>query len=522
MRRVVAALVLSALVLPSAAARPPADAFVDRTELADAGNLSVDPALRVAHLSDMQLVDDDAPFPLRHEWADRLGGPFGPAHRPQEEMGDEILDSIARRVNQIHADRSIDLAISTGDNVDNALENELMRFLDVLEGTTTTEGPISGLECVPDGQSTSPDDDRHDREDRCTSLPPHLAGNVSGLADDLPWYATFGNHDGLVQGNSPIEPGYRQEARRHGRRFLHQPETVRMHFRNATACVDGDPAGGPADDHGHGYGFAGDRLCDDDPDNDAYYAFSSGPIRFVVLDTLNDDWVHANGRVDAPDTQSRTGHDPVGGYAAGAVDPEQRAWLIDQLETHRDQLVVIASHHTPVSWWSNADDGRCPSGCMEHAMRLAGYVTGEEIAGTVAGYDHVIAWIGGHTHRHRIQVLPNGSSGGFWNVETASLIDPPQEARMLAFHVGDDRGYIAAWPFTHDVERARQLAQDDPHADPTAAGRARDRTVRLWFEVPARISAPAAEGGPSTARTVPGLGAAGVAVAVAVALRRRR
>lgn len=273
-------------------APPDAAGHTQRTDLADAGQVAGSKrVLRFVQVSDAHILDDDAPYPLRQEPLDPYIEAFSAsAQRPQDEYTDEVLESIVRAINEQHRVDPFQFVINTGDNIDNDLENELMRFLDLYEGTSTTAGPVSGLPCVPDGQSTDVEDASRDVVDRCTSLPESLLAPRTALAPGLPWYSAFGNHDTLIQGNVNPNPQFDDVAAQHGRRLLTQPEYVAMHFPTLDACG----GGAPGDDFGHGYGLAGARLCDDDPDNDGYYSFGLRGVHVIVLDTINDDFVTAN------------------------------------------------------------------------------------------------------------------------------------------------------------------------------------------------------------------------------------
>lgn len=463
---------------------PDVTGLASREEVAAAGDLTgAQRVLRFVQVSDAHVLDDDAPYPLRQEPVDNAGPPVEAAQRPQEEYTDEVLESIVRAINVLHAEDAFQFVINTGDNVDNDLENELMRFLDLWDGTATTTGPVSGLACVPDGQSTDLADTSHDVADRCTSLPEALAGNRTALAPGLPWYSAFGNHDALIQGNVNRNDQFDAVAADQGRHFLTQPDYVRMHFPALDACAGGSAA----DDFGHGYGNAGERLCDDDPDNDGYYAFDLSGVRFLVLDTVNDDFASSGGLQGVFNPQTMIGADVIGGYAEGSVDPAQGAWLDAEIAAHPDQLLVVFSHHTINSMFTNLAAGYCQGGqCLGDLLVAAGYRTGEGLEAQLAAQPNMAGWIGGHTHRHRIQ--PKGD-GAFWNIESSSLIDYPQEARVVELWVTADgsKGFWLLRSFTHDFELSRSLELTDAQRVPAAAGADVDQDTLLWFDIPAGV-----------------------------------
>ncbi len=451
--------------------------------------------LRFVQVSDAHILDDDAPSPMRVEFLDPLGPPFESASRPQDEYTDEVLAAMVASINTVHAEDQLDFVINTGDNIDNELENELMRFIDLWEGTHTTTGPVSGIACVPDGQSIDWNDRENDETNQCTSLPEALAGNHPALAPGLPWFGAFGNHDGLIQGNVPIEPGFQEAAAQFGRYFLSQPEFVGMHFEKGESCIAGSPMGSAADDNGHGYGFAADRLCDENPDNDGYYAFDVRGVRFVVLDTVNDDFVTANENLAGLfNPQSVVGNDLIGGYSEGSVDPVQFQWLLDEIDANKDRLVVVLSHHTVNSMFSSRTEGNCGGGqCLDDLLTAAGYKTGPEITEVLAEHSNVVAWFGGHTHQHRIQAKSiEGAAGpGFWNVESSSLIDMPQEVRVVELWMTADgtKGFWAMTRLGHNFELSKNLAKSDTQVDASVTqGTPSDQDVLLWFDIPSGVA----------------------------------
>lgn len=477
---------LVVLSVGQAAAQPDVAGTVSRADLATEGDVGgARRVLRFVQVSDAHILDDDAPYPLRQEPLDPYITAFSSsAQRPQDEYTDEVLESIVRAINGQHAADPFQFVLNTGDNIDNDLENELMRFLDLWDGTATATGPVSGLACVPDGQSTGIEDDEHDVTDRCTSLPESLLAVRTALAPGLPWYSAFGNHDTLLQGNVNPNGPFDDVAARSGRHLLTQPEYVAMHFPGLDACAGGTAA----DDFGHGYGLAGERLCDEDPDNDGYYAFTANGVRFIVLDTVNDDFARANGFTPGVlTTESIAGADIIGGYAEGAVDPVQLAWLREEVAAHPDKLIVVSSHHTVNSMFTRLRDDACAPGlgCLADAFERAGYATGEQLTAELAEVPNVVAWVGGHTHRHRIQPK-DGAAGGFWNVESSSLIDWPQQARAIELWVTADgaKGFWLLRSFGHDFAPSKDLEATDPQREPAAEGTDLDQEVLLWFDVP--------------------------------------
>lgn len=484
------ALVLVLLPAGLEAQRGGSTGLVDRFDLLPTRPTDQGAAVRVArfiHSTDAHILDDDAPYPLRQESLDELGPPFDAAQRPQEEYTDEAFNSIIPLFNAHHRQDPVDFVVFTGDNIDNTLENEAVRFIDNLDGTYTTMGPISKKAYKPDGQSANPDDSSKDVTDAATSLPEAFKapGYNVPLDPRLPWYVVFGNHDGLIQGNAPIEPSFQEAAARYGRYFVNQQEYISLFFDDASLhgalalrdVCKRPPTRNPND--GHGFANAGARLCDADPDNDGYYGFQNGPFLHLVLDTMNDDFVQANGRFGPYYTPGTAAGAYAGGYAEGILDPIQFAWLKAALAANATRPIIVHAHHT-VNNFVPLPDG---------PARQAGYVSGPELTAELNKHANVLFYIGGHSHKHQIQAKTT-----FWNVETASLIDPPHESRIMEIYVAPNRtGYLEARRIPVTFQRTLDLAKTDAQeeGDPqNRVGSTLDRDVRLWFALKEEVFEP--------------------------------
>jgi len=339
--------------------------------------------------------------------------------------------------------------------------------------------------------------------------------NCINQALKTPWYVAFGNHDGYLRGTVPVGVGVNEASfLTSGRHHMYQQEFIREFFETRSQPK------------GHGFNLAdAARRADSDPRNDGYYAFTAGrgKFRMVVLNTI----------IDGTDPRLPTDlvRNPMA-LSDGSVDAAQFAWLQNELKQAwaAKQLVMVFSHHPDVTF--------AEFGLFAQAVPLD--VTAAQVNAELASYPNVLAWVAGHTHLHRVRAFAvkpaaeglAGSNGaistpvacrqtglasdgksfcrGFWQLETASLIDFPQEQRLIeVFDNGNGTGTLRGPVLTHRYEKSRRLAEADDRCqfyvlDPeslqalssdaglnvvcsgeaTRQGKPSDRNVELMFRMP--------------------------------------
>ncbi|MBB6626535.1 metallophosphoesterase [Nocardioides sp. KIGAM211] len=367
--------------------------------------------LAFVQLSDVHIVD--AQSPMRLESGE---GVSSSAYRPQEILTAHIAESMVREINAVGkgvvTGRPLDLALQTGDNSDNSQYNEIRWNIDLLDGgrITPDSGDLTRYEGVMDGNPDSydtlfwhphgtPKGKEKDVYRKDYGFP-----KVPGLLDDcrrpfsahglgIEWIAAMGNHDQLVQGNfvhnSVFEnraignlKGNRTVTADPNRRLLSRTETVAEHF-----TTTGLPLG---------HGFTEENRTN----GTAYYTFDRGPVRFVVMDTVN-----------------------ANGGSEGSLDATQFSWLQEQLATATDKLVIVSSHHT--SWTMDNPAG-------------GNRVFGAAVVQELLSHENVIAWVNGHTHSNTVRARARSGGGGFWEINTASHIDWPQQSRIIEIVDNED------------------------------------------------------------------------------------
>ena len=454
----------------------------------------------------------------------------------------QVADRIVAAVEQVGrgpvGGRPLDFVICTGDNSDNCQRNELRWQIDLLDGKTVR----------PDSGATAQWEGVHDQDPTTYDVHYwHPDGTPSGKADDelrahfgFPvvqglldaarrpftahgvkrrWYTCYGNHDGLVQGNFPQSfqltraatgplkvtslPGRGLTGRRRRRRptsgrscatapvrvvtadptrqIITRTETVREHF-----TTGGLPLG-------HGYTAANVAA------GTAYYTFPMAPhVLGIVLDTVNPN-----------------------GEANGSIDPGQLAWLTARCRRPR-RPTSSSSATTRSAAWTTRSSVRRPAaaGARPGGARPAARLPARR------------AWVNGHTHVNRVTPHLRAGGGGFWEVNTASHVDWPAQARLLEL-VDNHDGTLslfgtvidAAAPLAYGgrldsttalASLARELAANDPQERSDARrGKVEDRNVELLVAAPFRLPeaaparTPAAQAPPPAGPCLPSPGSPG-------------
>ena len=269
---------------------------------------------------------------------------------------------------------------------------------------------------------------------------------------DVPWYISRGNHDGLIQGNAPgqhrpvprdrrrlpedvperdVRPrGLRGRLRRGAVRGARRPGADRPAARRRPprgarpGAADHLQAGVPLDRRRYATASATrpPRQLTASRGAASYYAWIPRPgLRFISLDTVAE-----------------------GGGDSGNLDHPQYVWLRGELRraTRRGELVVAFGHHT-LGTMNNArtDElaGACQPadepGCDRDPRRSTPLHRGTEGARTVAALfaaaPNLIAYVAGSHARQPGRLPPRAGRRRFWEINTASHIDWPQQSRLI-------------------------------------------------------------------------------------------
>ncbi len=384
-------------------------------------------------ITDIHITDEESP-------AQRIyfgyKGSSSSAYSPVMLYSTQLLDAAIRTINAIHVQKPFDFGISLGDAVNNTQYNELRWYIDVIDGKIIN--PDSGTK---DDPVTGPGNDYQDQF------------KAAGLDKTINWYQTIGNHDHFWMGLNVVDdylrPAYTGEEIIHMIDAAADPidlESRGFYMGSIDgATIYGDIIGvGPVEDFAEppkvtaadpnrrsltikewigefynttsnppGHGFSTENL-----DNGfASYSFepkSDIPFKVIVLDN----------------TQSEV--EPLDiGYGHGSLDKTRYDWLISELDKGQkeDKLMIIAAH-IPIG--VEVDDGG-PGSSM--AWSASAYVTEKDLITKLHEYPNLVLWIAGHRHRNKISAFmspdPNRPELGFWQIETSSLRDFPQQFRIF-------------------------------------------------------------------------------------------
>lgn len=528
-------------------------------------------------LTDFQLSDEESP--ARVEFLDSsadepLNTPFGAAWRPQEALVAYMTDQAIRQVNAFakagpvaQGDGSrakLDFAISTGDSADSQQRNETEEVVRLLDGgeVVTNSGSsdpadykgcpgvppdpqeakrYTGVQDYGDGLGGTSFYDPNQPAGQFSAFPRYpglmdraqVPFQAAGLA--VPSYVSFGNHDGLVQGNQAANASFEKVAvgcvkpfapvpGLDGASTLAQGPLLLNSVPPKAGIVPPDPnrqyvsksqykdlyrAGKQTD--GHGFGLIDPNVERASGGSAGYYAWDPSPgFRFIALDTISEGGV-------------------AGVSDKGNIDDPQFRWLQGQLTAAQaaGKLIVLFGHHPIRSMNAQVPDEVAPPctgpdthghdanpGCDLDPRSSQPIHQGAGLETLLKATPNVIGLVSGHTHENRVGGVTRPGGGGFWEIETSAEIDFPHQNRLL--EVMDNRdgtlsifgtvldnpapvtapasGTSAAGLDTAQLASiGRSLGYNDPQsADPTdkgevgggGLGRARDRNVELLLKDP--------------------------------------
>lgn len=391
-------------------------AYIEREDIIakPLANFSPQSFHQVLVLSDFQMRDEESPFLLYP-----LKPYFPTSYYPANPHVPYIVEDALKTFRDFEKEKqlSIDLAIFTGDMTDNGQYNEVRWGIDVLDGGHVN--PDSGA-----------DDDIFKGR--------YKNGEPNDTSDDfiatglqkMPWYFVAGNHDGLAMGvfamtYQPLDLfftklkhgsfGFMNDVSIGDTNYLGTIPNLRSMFSYWWSEKPFDKVVpdkdrrllNPADiakemfvttgfPRGHGMNYTQDLM------HDRSYSFvtpsknSPFNIRHIVLDT---NAKHLEG--EFPDNKMR--------------------WLKQELQIalEEKQLVIVSSHHKPIDIYDN----------------------GSDLVTLLNSYPNVIAHLVAHWHCNNLEArLGDTPENGYWQIETDSMVNWPQQLRILDISIDTQTG----------------------------------------------------------------------------------
>jgi metallophosphoesterase (TIGR03768 family) len=394
-------------------------------------------------ITDIHIADKESPAqPIYVGWSASYGSNMSSAYSPVILSTTQVLDAAVQTINALHKKKPFDFGISLGDTCNNTQYNELRWYIDVLDGKVIT--PSSGAHAGAD------------------SIDYQKPFKAAGLDKSIPWYQTIGNHDQFMMGSfyefdktlsahigtnvlneennpTPTYAGIRGSGFYMGvvdgttpygdiiksgpetlyptpptvvadpaRRSLVSPTSSSENWIAEFFKTTSNPVGHGFNlvDPSYGPGFA----C---------YSFlpkADIPIKIIVLD----------------DTHKGNTTDSTINYASGDLDQQRLDWLRAELKDGQDhdKLMIIAAH-IPIRPQTSLTDP-APTTLTNHL------IVADSILAELHSYPNLILWISGHRHMNVVTPQPydprvagQGPENSFWEVETSSLRDFPQQFRTF-------------------------------------------------------------------------------------------
>ena len=424
----------------------------------------------LVQVSDLHITD--VQNPMRFEYIDRINAT---AHRPQEILGLHGTEALVRRINSLAGGpatgRPVDAVMSTGDNTDNQSGIELEWLLTLLAGGMVR--PDSGERGAFEGVANSGLPEYWQPEavarDRYKDLGfPHIPGLIDAIAQpfttpglSVPWLLTMGNHDvvanGMLENRAYVEEWSGGERKIFSARgdlpvvlatqlaVVKAGDDVGALIRDiassgTTRTVHADerrlPYSGAdyirllheerftgAGPVGHGYRHDAEAAT-------LYYRHELAPkVVAISLDSTNQ-----AGGID------------------GSIGSTQWSWLVRQLTKAQDTYVLVFTHHPSHAMANLAPDPRTPTEDRH---------SGAELIDLLHRFPNVLAWINGHSHRNRITAhRARDPRHSFWEINTVSHVDAPQQARMIEIASNGD-GTLSLFTTMVDADSPLETGYDD-------------------------------------------------------------
>jgi metallophosphoesterase (TIGR03768 family) len=385
-------------------------------------------AARLLHfftLTDTHLTDKESPNQSVVVSYQAGKGGNSSAYSPVMLYTTQVLDAAVKAANALHRQTPFDFGISLGDAGNSPQHNELRWFIDVLDGQYIT--PSSGTNAGAD------------------TIDYQKPYQATGLDRSIPWFQTLGNHDHWWLGSYPVIEYFRQCYTNEYILLMGDLFTEGVDARTTyMGSIDGStPYGdvigvGPVTNFINAAGVTNAPKVAADTNRYAltksawmneFFTTRSSPVGhgFTQANVTNEFACYSfEPKTNMPikvivldDTQMDVNfNDHENGY----LDTNRFAWLIGELDKGQDEnKLMIISAHIPIEL-INYGGTNSP-------------ISSAQLLAVLHTYPNLILWISGHVHRNKVTPQPSPYKDrpeyGFWEVETASLRDFPQEFRTF-------------------------------------------------------------------------------------------
>jgi len=405
-------------------------------------------------MSDIHVTDKESPAQsLYYGW----NAPYGAvgissAYSPVILSTTHVLNAAIKTVNALHRQTPFDCGIFLGDAANNTQYNELRWYIDVLDGRKIT--PSTGAHLG------------------ARSIDYQQPYQAVGLDRSIPWYQVIGNHDqfwsgvnyvtdklkNTLVGNTIINMGTNSLDPNAVNETGNYMGVVDGTTRNGVVIGAGPTNNYPTpptvapDKNRHslstatsttnnwmkeffktrsfpqGHGFKQSNLKSTSTDA-ACYTFepkATLPLKVIVFD------------------DTAKSNDPTAGqiyFASGSVDQTRYAWLANELQKGQDEgkLMILATH---VPIYPQQDIFNTKSAPQFFPAPLSSH-SDVQLLTLLHKYPNLILLIAGHRHISTVTPQPSPDPAhpeyGFWEVETPSLRDFPQQFRTFDIRLNSDK-----------------------------------------------------------------------------------
>lgn len=409
--------------------------------------------LRFFAITDVHIIDKESPS--QAIYMQPLMGKETSTYSPTMLYSTQVLDAAIQTVNGLHRQQRFDFGISLGDVSNSTQYNELRWYIDVMDGKVIH--PASGAGAGAD------------------SIDYQKPFKAAGLNPEIPWYQAIGNHDHFWLGSIPLDTGELGDLR--GSYTSSEVVAMGNTLANSSKIYDTTPplyymgvidgstptgeiikAGKVGDP-----GFTTPPKVVPDPDRRSltkaewvgeFFKTSSSPVGhgfnlvpaghekgFACYSFVQQGVVPI--RVIVLDNTQRADDDSSKIHGHGFLDQTRWRWLKRELAEGdaAGQLMIIAAHiplcvmpkGSYMEWFDNSEN---PTS-VQNAVDLPGLLA------ELHSHPNLLLWLAGHRHLNSVKpfrstVAGHTEANSFWQVETASLHDFPQQLRTFDIRLNSD------------------------------------------------------------------------------------